>query len=73
MAITSHIRINNEDILVKTDTRLKRTFKDNVYYKEPENNFSPKMVYFPDPTVHKRINIGFSLQGYTFTILRYKI
>lgn len=58
MAITSHIRINNEDILVKPDTRLKRTFKDVVYYKEPENKFSPEIVYFPDPTVQKRINIG---------------
>lgn len=65
------MRINNQNVFVKTDTRLKRTFKDVVYYKESENNFSPEMVYFPDRTVQKRINIGFSLQSYTFTILRY--
>lgn len=61
MVIIIYICINNEDILVKIDIRFKCIFKDNVYYKEFENNFFLEMVYFLDLIVYKRINIGFSL------------
>lgn len=56
--------------LKRTQDSSAHFFTDVVYNREPENNSSPEMVYFSDPTVQKRINVDISLQGYKLAISR---